>query len=211
MRVICDLDGTLIDIWEKYYYAHAKACQAIGAQPGERYKYQENIRRGDTGYSIAEAMTDFKKLTRKNRRQYNRIFLQNIETPEALAYDTLFPGVPDFLEGCDILFLATLRRERGKLLVQLSQLGIRQYFLDIGSGNPKVRVSWKEKIKLIPDWWIDRTEREMWLIGDHERDIMVATQLGIKSCAVVSGVRSEAYLRAYSPNRIIATVAHFPL
>ena len=46
-----------------------------------------------------------------------------------------------------------------------------------------------------------------WVIGDTEADIFAGQLLNMKTCAVLSGIRSAERLRSLSPDAIISTIA----
>jgi phosphoglycolate phosphatase len=48
-----------------------------------------------------------------------------------------------------------------------------------------------------------------WIVGDTGKDIKAGKDLGIRTCAVLSGFLNEEMLRAYMPDRVIPGVVDF--
>jgi len=211
MILIVDLDGTLLDVWEKFYYCHVKACEAIAAVPGEREFYKGIVRDGGRSFDVAYRSTYWvRKLGRRDRRKYYRRFVEVVESPEALRHDTLIEGTEAFLRQANPVYLATLRRSSAMLISQLMHLDIQEYFAGIQNAEKaKVKITWKDKARLVQKHWLDKDDREIWLIGDDEKDVLAAQHLGIKSCIVNTGVRSADYLKQYKPNRVIDSIGDF--
>ena len=211
MILIVDLDGTLLDTWDKFYYCHVKACEAIAAVPGEREFYQDVVRSGGKSFDAAYQSTYWsRKLGRRDRRKYYKRFVEVVESPKALQHDTLIDGTEDFLKQANPVYLATLRRSWAMLMSQLMHLDIQEYFSGIQNAEKaKVKVTWKDKARLVQKHWLDKDDRETWLIGDDEKDILAAQHLGIRSCAVDTGARSADYLKQYAPNRVISSIGDF--
>lgn len=209
MTIICDLDGTLTYLWDKYYYSHTIACKAIRVEPNELENYRQFLRSGGDGFHAVVEWS--RKLNRRDRRIYWQMFRDAVERAEALSKDRLLDSAVDFVKRCPNIYLVTFRRHLAMLLVQLDKWGIRDEFTAIRCGNSKTKWSAKDKAALIPEEWIDPDDKETWWIGDSEIDMEAAKILGIKGCAVISGLRGEQFMRGQPYNRIIAHVGQFPL
>ena len=57
----------------------------------------------------------------------------------------------------------------------------------------------KERMQAIPNLVV--------FVGDTENDILPANEIGVKSIAVTTGIRSEEKLRTYNPSAIINSIS----
>ena len=129
MRIICDLDGTLLDGKWQYFYAHGMACDKLGVDAGSIDAYWQARREGKSAYNVIENRIH-RSLTRKERRIYIREAQWASESPEALTRMMLLPEAIGFLKEAGSVFLATFRRNSALLMMQLRKFDIEQYIKD---------------------------------------------------------------------------------
>ena len=131
-----------------------------------------------------------------------------LENQEIIKTDCLFPGISGLLrklKKVNKLYLVTLRRNRFRLRDQLNRLGIEAYFKKIYSVSPSKNAIFN-KLSLIEKNDLQKNDI---FIGDTEVDIQVAKKLGLKSVAVLSGIRSKKYLKEFQPDFLVNNVQSF--
>ena len=157
-------------------------------------KRRRQDRRVQLSASGAEAIYDV----------FLQAWVELIETPPLLALDRLQTGAVDKLaawrkQGIHLV-LATQRHNPETLAQQLADLGLDRFFDQIvvcehaagGAG----------KARRVRDVFGDRGEKRRLWVGDTEVDVEAGRVLGCPTWAVCCGIRTEAYLRALSPDFI---------
>lgn len=200
-QIIFDLDGTLIDTQDRHYLVYKTIINELGGTPLPKSKHWQ-LKRNKA--STSQLLT----LNRVNPRlsgDYNKRFLELIEQPEYLKFDSLIPGVGSCLHVLSQkyrLSLVTLRRHAISTHHQLHLLDLDHYFQDIKitpSGqnplNSKIQAT-RSIIKV----------KQCIFIGDTEVDIQTAQALNCKSIALTSGIRNSVYLKNFHPDLIIKSL-----
>ena len=197
-----DLDGTLVDVRDRHYCVYSLACEDAGMTPIGANDYWRRCRRGASTFNVISpedtAQAD----------AFRRRWLESIEQPEFVLRDRLFPGVEESLRqlaeaGCQLV-LATLRRNRTSLMLQMESLGLAPWFVQVLS---PMEAADNDKAALIARCGYDAGDV---VIGDSESDVAAAKSLGIASVCVTTGVRSPAYLRGLTPTHLVASVRALP-
>lgn len=122
-----------------------------------------------------------------------------IESDHYLEMDTLTEGAAVFLEEVrqeHSLYICTARQSKPQVTKQLTNLSILHFFKDVFVTEQK-----HTKAELLKKSDIEFS-KEDWMIGDTGHDVMTGKELGISTCAVLSGFMSETALLAYGPNKI---------
>lgn len=202
MKIFFDFDGTLIDVSERYYQIY---CAAINTNscliPFEIYWNYKRER-------VAEEKIIQKHHPEVNYNEYEKKRIYLIEDPVFLKYDILIHGARDMLDNIKKnhdLYLVTLRNNSRSFREQLKTLTIESFFTNIENNSSNGK-SWERKIKLIQHLY----DRSSWIIGDTEADVKAGQMLGMRTCAVLSGIRNKDKLKELNPNYIISTVIEFP-
>ncbi|MBC8182570.1 HAD family hydrolase [candidate division KSB1 bacterium] len=192
--IFWDLDGPILDVSEKYYSVYKDILLEKNATTLTKDVFWKLKR---SRVSIEEI------LTRSNSQSlvelYKKLWFDRIETLKYLEKDSLQPGVIDVLKQCkqkNNLVMVTLRQRREKLLTQLKQLNLTQYFDDILDSGDDIKPRWKIKYNLIKDYLNDNDGKVHTIIGDTETDILAGNNLGFISIAVLCGIRNEELLKA---------------
>src|SRR5262249_38918834 len=197
-----DLDGVLLDVWERHYRLHTALVRACGAAPVDRQTYRERRRERRP---LVELVLDRTVDEAASRRAW----LERVEAPEYLMYDAVFAGATECLRALGSrhpLLLATLRRRPDGLLAQLDAVGLRGFFADVLVAEPSADVNDAErKRRLIAS--SARLRRDAVVVGDTEADVRAGTALGLATVAVLSGLRSRTLLAAEGPSAIVNSVA----
>jgi len=199
-----DLDGTLLDIREKYHRLHCRIALDLGRQPLPRGTFWARKRRGIALEGLLPGWDE------AARAEYSRRWLAEIELPLYTRFDRLVPGARESLLRLAPKFelvLVTLRRDGQELRRQLRRLGVGQLFsrLLVRGDHVGAEFNKAELVRLYP-----RDERESVVVGDSEQDARGARALDSSFVAVLTGMRDRAFLAALGPDLIIDSVAQLP-
>lgn len=190
-----DLDGTLIDIKPRDYKIYVDILKSIGHRPITLQQYWP-LRQAK--YNIIKLL----KISHVTNEFEINLFLKErnrrMEQYDYLLLDSLFGDVTSTISNLSTQYnivIATKRSNRVNTMRQLFHLGINNLFSNIyiTSGN---------KIDLYAQ--INNLE---YIVGDTENDIESANQLGIKSFAVETGIRSKKLLEKMKPSLIIESLS----
>lgn len=194
-----DLDGTLLNVAERYYSIHCLICGKLCLKPMDKAMYWLSKQKRVSEESILRDCglegIDASDLTRER--------VSMLESLEYLAQDSLHPGVESalsFLSSKNSLILVTLRKNRENLLRQLRLLKIDGYFENIL--NPDALHPTKAKELLVSDFCKSDLSTSL-LFGDTEADLVAGKKLGCKTVAVTLGMRSKRFLESYNPDYFI--------
>jgi phosphoglycolate phosphatase-like HAD superfamily hydrolase len=205
MNLFIDLDGTIIDISEKYNYVYYKL----------RNKYQlpslDYWKMRSSGLSFYEGLK-LLGLSRVKIKEFHKDWISNIETVDALEHDKLLDGVSEKLSTLardHHLILCTSRKDFKKLDSQVNELGIGNLFealMQTADG--------KSKGPIIADYF----DRKMitnysqdWIIGDTAQDMIAGSYAKINSCGVLTGISSESDLIESGSTMILESLSNFQL
>jgi phosphoglycolate phosphatase-like HAD superfamily hydrolase len=200
MKLFFDLDGTLIDISEKYYRVYNDILTEAGFSTIGKKEYWDAKRHKVPENQIL-AMTkanDFYK-------EYNKKRLLSIESAYYLSYDSLTEEVIEVLKDFSTkyqLVLVTLRRSASQLDTQLVNLKLMDYFVDVLSSGEDLIPRWMIKYNLIKEYLGDEYNSDHILIGDTETDIKAGNKLGFKTIAILNGIRTKELLIMSNPDFI---------
>ena len=195
-----DLDGTLLDVFERYHRLHVDLVEAGGGtSPIERADYVTAKRaRVPEPRIVASCFGSTRDVDR-----YMTARAAQIELRRYLAYDQAFPWTTDSLSslrrGCGV-HLITARKRPAALDAQLRDLGLAT-LLDSVTTVPD-----GDKAAAIAAHPAFDRDRAM-IVGDTELDIVAGAALGIPTVAVTSGLRDETRLREAGAVHITASIA----
>lgn len=176
MTVFCDLDGTLLDISEKFHRIYSHLLREHGHEPMEKGDYWKLRRSGLTTPDIL-ARTGAESLLARCESG----FLDRVEDREWMTFDTVFDGVPDLLRRIRTagrVVLVTLRRDRQALAWQLSHTRLADHLDLVLSGHEPQREAWQLKAGLVREALPDCDFSSSWFIGDMATDIRAGKALG---------------------------------
>lgn len=197
--IVLDLDGPVLEGKYRHYQCYRDILIENNYIPLSIEQYWEMKRnRIDRhrilGKSNADDMYDL----------FLRSWLERIEEKRYLALDVLQPGVLQKLyewKSSGIrLIMATMRNNLENLRWQLDSLSLSVFFEQVIA----VKTSQKEKGKAENvKAFLDGSGKDsvLW-VGDTEVDIDAARILGVKVCAVGSGLRTIDYLATLKPDYV---------
>lgn len=200
MNLIFDLDGTLICSRERLYrlFLDITGIRSLSYEDYWGHKFNK--------LSNQKILTSFYGWSDEQTKSFTDEWMSNIEDDTYLALDTPIPGVHRFLDRArelGVLSLCTARQSKSQLAKQLLSLNLSHYFDNILVTEQKLT-----KVDLISSF-VENLNSSDWLVGDTGHDINTAKELGIKSCAVLTGFMLEENLVTYEPDLIISDVTEF--
>lgn len=205
--LLLDFDGTLVDISRKYWFVYSTFVRMHDGIPLEREEYWSIKRSGASDGQIL-AVSGVPSAKGPELGVHIR---RVIESPDALEHDELFPGVKELLHHLSRksrFYLVSARRNRGRLLEQVESFNISSYFESIitptrFNDDPR-SMGETPKSDVIPVHV--RNEPDLWMVGDSRMDIETGRILRATTCAVLTGVRDAAYLKALKPDHLLSSI-----
>ncbi len=197
MKIIFDLDGTLICSKKRLYELF---CDLINSRELSFSDYWEFKFSGCSNQDILKNVFDYPE---EKINKFFTLWMDKIEDSYYLEMDTVIEGLQEFLEKVSInnqLYICTARQSVVQVKAQLKNLAILEFFEDIF-----VTEQCSTKTELLLNSGMVFSEND-WFVGDTGHDIKTGQQLGIKTCAVLSGFMSESALKGYEPDSIINNV-----
>ena len=199
MKIIFDLDGTLIDSRERLYYLFQHLVPASDLT----FEAYWNFKRNKIDHrKILETRYLFSE---HDIVSFQKNWMDKIELPEWLAFDKPFKGITAYLmelKKQHDLYLVTARQYEASVLVQLAEFGWTNIFTKV-----LVTAQKTEKINLINN--AIATNLADWFVGDTGKDIETGKSLGMQTAAVLSGFLNREKLMEYNPDLIINCVTDF--
>lgn len=201
INIFLDLDGTLIDSKLRLY----KLFQSLVTESKLTFSEYWEFKKNKIGHE--KILTDLFNYDTDRITNFKRKWLSLIENEDLLSYDTPFEGVTTFLSNLITtsdynLFIVTARQFKQKTIAQIESFGWGNMFTDI-----LVTCGKHEKYSLINH--SVKTSHFDWFIGDTGKDIQTGKNLGINTCAVLSGFLSKEKLLEYNPDIMINNVVEF--
>lgn len=143
----------------------------------------------------------------------NDLFSEKIERMEYLNYDKVILGAAKTLkiirEEDNKIILVTLRKSPINLHKELKLLNLTSLFDEILISGSREERPWILKAKLIKNSaYFDL--RESLIIGDTEVDILAGKKLGMKTVAVLDGMKARDLLLAKKPDYVIENIKELP-
>ena len=110
------------------------------------------------------------------------------------------------------LVIVTARACRPLLLEQLDRLGLTPFFHEVLS-VPAGRHVDEQKAELIRDYLARHTREAAgsWMVGDTEADVLAGRLVGLRTVAVLSGIRDRDLLLRANPDHLVADIRELPL
>ncbi|MFW1957329.1 HAD family hydrolase [Acinetobacter guillouiae] len=197
MKIVFDLDGTLICAKKRLYELF---CDLVGTKELTFDSYWKLKFLGNTNQDILK--NEF-KYSEKKIEFFINTWMLKIENDKYLEMDTLIDGADNFL--CELskdnqLYICTARQSFTQAIKQLNKLGILSFFQEVFVTNQKFT---KKELLINSDL---KFSKEDLFVGDTGHDIITGRELGMKTCAVLSGFMSKDRLELYSPDFIVKDV-----
>ncbi|KAF2513531.1 HAD family hydrolase [Flavobacterium foetidum] len=196
MKIFFDLDGTLLDSKPRLYHLFQFLV------PTSKLTFEEYWKLKKDKIPHKEILIKYFGYKDDEVLKFNTEWMELIESAEWLAYDKLFNGVKTFLEFLkseNELYLVTARQYEDVVINQIENLGLKGIFNDI-----LVTLQKTDKEELIRNRCA--MNENDWIVGDTGKDVETGKNLGIRTCAVLTGFLSNEQLLTYSPDVIVSDV-----
>jgi phosphoglycolate phosphatase len=195
MKLIFDLDGTLICSKKRL---HELFCDLVGNRELSFNTYWELKFDRNSNQDILRNRFDYSD---EKVDVFVADWMSKIESDYYLNMDSPIEGLQNFLQEVgknNQLYVCTARQSVSQVTKQLKEFSVLDLFHDIFVTEQKY-----SKIELLINSGIVFSSDD-WFIGDTGHDINTGKQLGVQTCAVLSGFMSEEVLKTYLPDTIIA-------
>jgi len=215
LRIITDFDGPIADVSERYYRVY-QLCLEQTRRPHQRVKQLKKaefwqLKRSHVPEKQIGILSGLDEL---QSQEFAHLRRKTVHTQPYFEYDRLTPGAVDALEriqqaGVDLAVM-TMRRVR-ELDYAFSSFDIAKFFAENRRyclSNDYVKTRDVDDKPLL----MERAKAELprvaqtWMVGDTEADIIAAKRNGVKSIAVLCGIRDRAQLEQYNPDHIVANL-----
>jgi phosphoglycolate phosphatase-like HAD superfamily hydrolase len=202
MLIYFDLDGPILDVSPKFYKIYTDLLNEYG-HPGLSKEVYWRLKMEHTPCPEILKRTCPPEIV----EPYIKKRLQVIENFSYLKHDQVIPGAQQVLQRLSqkhTLILVTLRNRSEMLSQELDYFDLRKYFKKVLSqdNNPG---DWQTKVRLIRgDGFFQKKDAMM--VGDTQSDIKAGKELGLITCAVLSGIRTEELLKQAEPDFLIADI-----
>lgn len=202
MTLFFDLDGTLIDTSLRHHTVYSEIVSDFKGTPLAKNEYW-GLKRQKQPWSKILPLSD---IDASHESEFLQQFIAKIESTQYLDLDTLINGASKVLAASNYAhtcYLVSLRRNHSQLVSELQRLKIDHYFTEIVSGHSETD-GFDKKIELIRPKINDASTT--YIIGDTEADIITGQSLGLKTVAVLSGIRTEELLGGLHPDYMLQTI-----
>ncbi len=200
MNIVFDLDGTLIDARARLYQLFQHLAPESPLSFSEYWAFKRR------GLSNADVLADELTWDEPAVVAFTRGWMGLIEAPQFLALDETFPGIAEALarlsERAD-LHLCTARQLPAAARAQLQRLDLNRWFK-----NVLVTEQHADKQNVLARQ-LPQLQPGDWMVGDTGRDIQAGRALGLRTCAVLSGVLDRDTLLMYRPDLVLDTAVQF--
>lgn len=202
MTCLIDLDGTILNFWERYYSifneSFINGLLRTNKLP-DKYEYILMRREG-----MSEKMI-LNLIGITNTEKYLNYRMEKlIESNHYLSFDKLFDIKR--LEKFDHRILITYRKNHKNLINQLKKLGIHDFFDKIITPENIFHSAIPVNIFKL-EMMGKYKEENCIVIGDTKIDILSAKANGIYSIGVLSGMTNLARMENINPDRIINNIS----
>lgn len=214
-RLITDFDGPIVDVSERYYQVY-QYCLTTIARPGQtitpltkpEFWSLKRSRIPETQIGINSGLDDSQA---QDFAQLRRI---TVHTMPYFQHDLIISCARAALQklqstGVELVVM-TMRRTR-ELDFALSNYGLDGFFRPEQRyclANDYVKTQdIADKTLLMQKAMQELPPDQTWMLGDTEADILAAQSQNLPAIAVLSGIRDQTQLSAYSPNYILDDIA----
>lgn len=208
-HIFVDLDGPLLDGRRRHYFCYQTILRKFACTPLEIDQYWNQKRTGGDRHTLL-------KLSGAEGiyAAYLGLWLSLIESPEALAFDSVQEGaiarLTDWKKAGYSLNVVTMRKNGQALGHQLETLGLRPLLDSVvlckheDGGEGKAHAA----KRLFPS--LDFAGSALW-IGDTEVDSDAAAALNCRLILASNGLRDEVFLRSRCNTMVVPSIAGLKL
>ena len=196
--VYLDLDGPVLDVSARYYAVHRHLCASASLDGGELARFWA-AKRERVLLAALLATEDPEQI-----RRYREAWTALIETDEYLALDRLQPGAHEAVARLGERFrvvIVTLRQDEERVRQEIARLVPQGHIHAIRCGSPLLPCGEEVKAGLFREDMAHH--KAVAAIGDTEIDIRAGKAAGLRTVAVLNGIRCERLLLHEQPDLIV--------
>ena len=200
MKILIDLDGTLLDSRERLYGIFNSLVPECDL---DKQGYWD-LKRAKIGHK--QILSVRYGYTSQRIDSFEKAWMDLIEEQEWLKKDVLFEGVKAHLKRLSMvaeLYLLTARQRSVMVSYQIDYFGIQCFFRGIYVTGGTI-----SKDAVISGLPLNNSD---WLIGDSGQDIEVGKRLGVRTANVTNGFLSKESLLPYGADLIVDKFTDFLL
>lgn len=201
LKVFVDLDGTILSVEERCGRLFSELVGLNYAEFGPRY-----IALRRQGLTNSDILSKYEDGFCISPDEFHRRWMEQIETDLFLKCDRLVEGVVPWLSshnGDWEIFLCTDRQSSEKVSRQLADFKLRTFFDEILVTEQKV-----SKAELVHLRGIELSGDD-WFVGDSPGDVLAGKNLGLRTCAVLSGLSGRESLERLKPDLVVNSIEDF--
>lgn len=198
MKILIDLDGTLLDSRERLYGLFKTLVPECDLDK----KSYWDLKRAKVAHK--QILSERYGYTDKKIAFFEAAWMDLIEEQNWLKKDMLFEGVSEHLQALwkvADLYLLTARQRPDMVGYQLDRAGVKDFFVGIYVTGGKLLKD--ESVAGL------RLTAEDWLIGDTGNDVEVGKRLGVRTASVANGFLSIESLLPYGPDLMLNRFTDF--
>jgi phosphoglycolate phosphatase-like HAD superfamily hydrolase len=203
--LLFDLDGPILDVRPRYHALHVELVEAHGGTPLDRDTYWA-LKRDQVSEAAIVARTG---LVGDSLAEVLRRRALAIEHADYVALDEVWPwsrAVLSELGRSATLVLVTLRADVPLVLRQLEALKLLKSFEKVLAGPGSGPAP---KVERVRDAGLVGNRRTVF-IGDTEVDVQSGRELGVRTVATRTGIRSEAKLASFGADAVLDDIRGLP-
>lgn len=212
LRLITDFDGPIMDVSERYYQVYLfclEQCkhpdQSVQPLPKPEFWRLKRACVPEPKIGIASGLDE------AQAAEFAHLRRKTVHTLPYLGYDQLAPGAVEALEKVVAaqvdLVVMTMRRVK-ELDLAFGTHNLSRFFpfdrlyclnddyVKTGDVNDKPLLM-ERALKELPPL------EQVWMVGDTEADMVAAQTHGVKTIAVLCGIRDRTQLERYKPDAIV--------
>lgn len=196
MKIIFDLDGTLIDSSDRMYGLFCELVPECTLSKEEYWEYKRNKVNHQMLLSMQYPNTNFES--------FNRKWMPKIEEESYIAMDKLYPDTIVVLETLKCKYklnLLTARQCKDTLLRELENLGIKKYFSNIFTTEGVMTK--EELLRISCQFDFELSDVNNYFVSDMGKDIQLGNKMGYTTVAISHGFMAEEKLLEYEPDYLI--------
>jgi phosphoglycolate phosphatase len=206
--VIFDVDGTLVNVEERFFHYYSETLESHGIEPLDRDVYEHKRRHGVLSDPVPDDV--------QTRAKFWLEFIDRFSVAEFEDLGRPFPGVPEALDklnkrGYPLAIVTGRNSDPERVMEELEQMDISRYFQLVLTNDDGIR-GLNKAAKLIQcARALGCDVSECAYVGDWEGDVESAREAKIGlMVAVLTGGEGREALEKSGPDVILDSVADLP-
>jgi len=206
--IIFDLDGTLVNIEERFYHHYNRTLVDFDIEPLDRDVYEKNRVDGTLSAPVPDEGNTLPEFWLHFIKKFSYSDLEDLGCP--------LPGIPEALEilrsrEYPMAIVTGRTSTPDRVIEELTEMGIVDYFRHVLTNEEGIKGMDKSAALIKSARMLGFEPAECAYIGDWEGDVISAAkaEFGLV-VAVISGGQGKESLEIHSPDVILDSVANLP-